>query len=608
MNTFRNRASFVVAVLILAACGGAGGAGKQDAASFMDGVEKDLQNQSVRTSQASWIAANFITDDTEAISAEFLTRISVSLQRYALAARKYDGANLSPELARKFKLLKLGLTAPPPSDSAEAEEMTKLQVGMEADYGRGKYCRPAKPPAKDEECLDINAITRILATNRNPTELLDVWQGWHRISPPMRPRFARFVELSNKGAKELGFTDLGAMWRSNYDMTPEEFTKELERLWEQVKPLYLSLHTYVRTRLGAKYDASVVPADGPIPAYLLGNMWAQDWSNVFDLVAPPGPVKRYDLTELLKQKKVDAMGMVRYGEGFFSSLGFEKLPETFWKRSLFVKPADRDVVCHASAWDLDNFDDLRIKMCIEINAEDFVTVHHELGHNYYQRAYKAQPFMFKNGANDGFHEAIGDAIALSITPEYLKQLGLLQTVPGPEGDIGLLMDQALSKVAFLPFGVLIDQWRWKVFSGEVTPANYNSAWWELRSRYQGVSQPPRAGAGSEENFDPGAKYHVPANVPYTRYFLAAVLQFQFHRELCKAAGFTGPLHRCSIYGSKTAGDKLNAMLVKGASQTWQETLAAMTGSREMDATAIIDYFAPLKAWLDKQNEGKKVGW
>jgi peptidyl-dipeptidase A len=392
-------------------------------------------------------------------------------------------------------------------------------------------------------------------------------------------------------------------------MPADEFTAEVERLWEQVRPLYIALHSYVRSRLSAHYGPDVVPVDGMIPAHLLGNMWAQDWANINDIVAPPGPARSYDLTQLLRANRVDATGMVQYGEKFFSSLGFEPLPQTFWERSLFVKPRDREVVCHASAWNIDNQDDLRIKMCIEVTAEDFETVHHELGHNYYQRAYKSQPYLFKNGAHDGFHEAIGDAIALSITPSYLEQIGLLESVTPADQDISLLLNQALSKVAFLPFGLLIDQWRWKVFSGEIDSDRYHSAWWELRNSYQGVSDPRRDSTLLQlRRFDPGAKFHVPANVPYTRYFLAHVLQFQFHRELCRAAGFTGPLHRCSIYGSTEAGERLNAMLVKGMSQPWQETLAELTGGREMDASAMLDYFAPLMEWLETQNAGHPVGW
>jgi peptidyl-dipeptidase A len=421
----------------------------------------------------------------------------------------------------------------------------------------------------------------------------------------MRARYTRFVELTNKGARELGFDDTGAMWRSNYDMPPDQFSAEIERLWQQVRPFYLSLHAYVRRRLAERYGTALVPPHGPIPAQLLGNPWAQEWGNIYDLVAPSGGESGVDLTERLRTHRMDARGIVRAGEGFFRSLGFAPLPQTFWQRSLFTKPADRDVVCHASAWSIDNREDVRLKMCIQVNADDFNTVHHELGHNFYQLAYRQQPFLFMNSANEAFHEAIGDTVALSITPEYLKQIGLVDAVPPPAGDTGLLLRQALDKIAFLPFGLLIDQWRWRVFSGEITPGDYNTAWWDLRTRYQGVAPPV---ARSEQDFDPGAKYHVPANYPYTRYFLARILQFQFHRALCEAAGQRGPLHRCSIYGSKTAGDRLQRTLAMGASRPWPEALEALTGQRQMDATALVDYFAPLKAWLDEQNRGQEIGW
>jgi peptidyl-dipeptidase A len=349
----------------------------------------------------------------------------------------------------------------------------------------------------------------------------------------------------------------------------------------------------------------MVPANGPIPAHLLGNMWAQEWGNIYPLVAPQNADPGYDLTEILKAKHTDAKGMVRYGEHFFTSLGFAPLPPTFWERSLFVKPRDREVVCHASAWDVDTKNDLRIKMCIDTTAEDFTTIHHELGHNFYQRAYNTQPFLFRDSANDGFHEAVGDTIALSVTPEYLVKIGLLQSAPDPSKDIGLLLRRALDKVAFLPFGLMIDQWRWKVFSGEIPPEKYNEAWWQMKLKYQGVAPPV---ARSESDFDPGAKYHVASNTPYSRYFLAAIYQFQFHRALAKVAGCTDPLHRCSIYDNKEAGRKLNEMLSMGQSRPWQEAMKVLTGQREADASAMLEYFAPLKKWLDEQNKGKPVGW
>ncbi len=439
----------------------------------------------------------------------------------------------------------------------------------------------------------------ILANSRDPEELKRIWVGWHTVSPPYRQRYARFVELSNKGAKEMGFKDVGAMWRANYDMTPEEFAAEMERLWQQVRPLYNSLYIYTRAKLNQKYGDAVVPKNGPIPAHLLGNMWSQEWGNIYQLLAPPAADPGYDLTEILKRRNTDPKQLVRYGEGFFTSLGFEALPPTFWERSLFVKPDDREVVCHASAWDIDAQKDVRLKMCIQINDVDFQTVHHELGHNYYQMAYAPQSPLFQNSANDGFHEAIGDAVALSVTPEYLKQIGLIERVPDENADTGLLLRGALAKVAFLPFGYLVDQWRWKVFSGEVSPADYNKAWWELRTKYQGIAPPA---ARSEQDFDAGAKYHVAANTPYARYFLAAILQFQFHRAMCKQAGFQGPLHRCSVYGNKEVGARLKKMLEMGQSRPWPEALKELTGEDKMDATAIIDYYAPLKTWLDEQNK------
>ncbi|MGE5413389.1 MAG: M2 family metallopeptidase [Syntrophomonadaceae bacterium] len=570
----------------------------EEAAKFADDAEKALLQLWIDQSRADWIKSTYITDDSEILAAQAADRTIAATTRYAKDSVRFDRLKLPEETARKLKLLKLSMTAAAPSDPAERAELTRIATAMEGAYGKGKYC-----PTKDQ-CLDLEQITRIMASSRDAKELLDVWAGWHAIGGPIKKDYARFVELSNKGARELGFADTGAMWRSKYDMPPEAFSAELDRLWEQVRPLYLSLHAYVRWKLREKYG-DAVPANGPIPAHLLGNMWAQTWDNAYPLVAPKDADPGYDLTQILKSRKTDPLQMVRYGEGFFSSLGFEPLPKTFWERSMFTKPKDREVVCHASAWDIDFVDDLRIKMCIDITAEDFTTIHHELGHNYYQRAYDRQPPLFRDSANDGFHEAVGDTIALSVTPEYLVKLGLLDRAPDTSKDIGLLLNKALEKVAFLPFGLVIDQYRWKVFSGEITPAEYNKAWWALRLKYQGIA--PAVPRG-EDLFDAGAKYHVPANVPYTRYFLADILQFQFHRALAKTAGCTGPLNRCSIYGNAEAGRKLRDMLAMGCSKPWPDALEAITGQRQMDATAIRDYFAPLQKWLDEQNKGKPTGW
>lgn len=570
-----------------------------EAQEFMDQAEPRLADLNLKMQRACWVQENFITDDTQAMAADAIEQNTAVTTQLVAQARRFDGLSLPAGLARKFLLLKLSLHAPAPNQAALRREMTEIGVALDADYGKGKYYR------KNGECLDLAAIEKIMSSSRNPEELKEVWLGWHAIAPPMRQRYSRFVELSNQGAREIGFKDTGALWRSGYDMTPEEFSAELERLWNQVKPLYLSLHTFVRSKLTEKYGPRIVPPCGPIPAHLLGNLWAQVWRNIYDLLGVQEDHAAVNLTELLKKKNLDATAMVKYAEAFFTSMGFAPLPPSFWERSLFTKPADRDVVCHASAWDLDNFDDLRVKMCIQINATDFVTIHHELGHNFYQRAYKHQPYLFKSGANDGFHEAIGDAIALAITPEYLHKIGLLETTPRPGNDIPELLKQALDRIAFLPFGLMIDQWRWKVFSGEIAPADYNQAWWALRLQYQGVAPPLER---TEADFDPGAKYHVAANVPYTRYFLAHILEFQFYRALCRESGHHGPLHRCTFYGSKAAGAKFNQMLALGQSQPWPDALEVLTGERQISATAILEYFAPLKEWLDEQNQGKKVGW
>ena len=572
----------------------------EEARAFVDDAEARLVELWIDAGRAAWVQSNFITDDTTAIAADAQTAVIGATMELASAAARFDGVELPEEIRRKLLLLKTSMGLAASADPALQAELAGITTSMESTYGKGVYC-----PGDGEDCLDLPQIERMFAESRDTDALLDLWTGWRTISPPMRAPYVRFTELANAGARDLGFTDLGELWRAGYDMPPDEFIVELERLWDQVRPLYESLHCHVRAALADEYGSAVVPPDEPIPAHLLGNMWSQSWTSIYDIVGSARSDPGYDLTRLLESNRVDELEMVRYGERFFSSLGFDPLPATFWERSLFVQPVDRDVVCHASAWDLDYESDVRIKMCIGVNDEDFVTIHHELGHNYYQRAYQHQSPLHRTSANDGFHEGIGDTIALSITPEYLAEVGLLRRVPPADRDVGLLLRLALDKVAFLPFGLMVDQWRWKVFSGEIGPEEYNKGWWDLRTEYQGIRAPvPR----SEADFDPGAKYHIPANTSYTRYFLAHILQFQFHRALCEVAGVEGPLHRCSIFGSLEAGARLNTMLEMGASRPWPDALEVVTGQREMDATAILDYFAPLQAWLDEQNADRSCGW
>ena len=574
-----------------------------DAEAFIAKAEKDLFDFSIEAGRVYWVNATHITDDTDALAAKYGEIGTEKSVQYALEAAKFQNvAGLSAETRRKLDILRGGLVLPAPTKAGAAAELSTIATKLNSTYGKGKGTLKGKE-------INGSDIEAEMGTNRNPEELKEMWTSWHdNVGKPMGKDYARMVEIANEGANELGFKDVGAMWRSGYDMPADDFAKLTDKLWLEVKPLYDELHTYTRNKLNAKYGDAVQPKTGPIRAVLLGNMWAQEWGGIYDIVAPAGAGDiGYDIGDLLKAKNIDEIGMVKIGEGFFSSLGFDPLPKSFYDRSQFLKPRDREVVCHASAWDIDNVDDLRIKMCIKVNSSDFVTIHHELGHNYYQRAYNKQSYLHLNGANDGFDEAIGDAVALSITPEYLVQIGLLDKskVPSADKDTGLLLRQAMDKVAFLPFGLLVDKWRWGVFNGTITPANYNKGWTDLRRQYQGIVPPVERPADA---FDPGAKYHIPGNTPYTRYFLARILQFQFYKAACDAAGWKGPLHRCSFYGNKEVGQKLNAMLEMGASKPWPDALEAFTGSREMSGKAMIEYFKPLMDWLKKQNKGQKKGW
>ncbi|MEQ6332457.1 M2 family metallopeptidase [Sphingobium sp. MK2] len=595
-----------------------------EADAFLAKAEKAMFDHSLISSRAAWINSTYISDDSDAVAAYFGAIGTTMTVDYALEAAKYATASgLSVETKRRLDLLRTALTLPAPTTPGASQQLNDLSTRLQSTYGKGKGTLNGQP-------INGSDIEEKMGSSRNPQELKEMWLSWHdNVGAPMRGDYAKLVDIANAGAKELGFADTGAMWRSKYDMPADDFAKLTDKIWAEVKPLYDELHCYTRTKLNETYGAEVQPATGPIRADLLGNMWAQEWGNIYDVVAPSGAGDLgFDVGDLLKAKgfvetrpdQVDGPDtpekqrrgywekqMFKIGEGFYSSLGLEPLPATFWDRTQFIKPLDREVVCHASAWDLDNKDDLRVKMCTKINSDDFVTIHHELGHNYYQRAYNKHPYLYLDGANDGFHEAIGDFVALSITPDYLVKIGLLDAakVPGADKDLGLLLRQAMDKVAFLPFGLLIDKWRWGVFDGSIPQNQMQKGWTDLRLQYQGIVPPaPR----DETKFDPGGKYHIPGNTPYTRYFLARILQFQFYEAACKQAGWKGPLHRCSFYGNKDVGATLNAMLEMGASKPWPDALQTFTGSRNISGKAMTAYFAPLQKWLIAQNKGKSCGW
>lgn len=569
-----------------------------DALAFIENAETLLDEQRQYAARVFWVKENFVNPDTDWLAARADAEGTELAVRLANETKRFEGLDLPETAKRKMNVLRTGITLPAPSREGAAKELAEITTWLATQYSTGRY-------ETNGEVLSLPELEQILDRSREPDALSEAWAGWRSIAKPMAERYERMVEIANEGARELGFGNLAEMWLSTYEMNPAEMQAEVDRLWGQVEPLYEQLHCHVRAELNDYYGDEIQPAEGLIRADLLGNMWAQQWGNIYDIVAPEGSATDIDLTSILEDRAYTAEDMVRTGEGFFTSLGFDPLPDTFWERSLISKPRDRDVECHASAWDIDQVEDVRIKMCTEINAEDFQTIHHELGHNFYQRAYASQDFLFRDGAHDGFHEAIGDFVALSITPEYLREIGLIDEVPDSSADMGLLMQQALDKIAFLPFGLLVDQWRWAVLRGDVDRGQYNDAWWELRRQYQGI-EPPVERPG--DAFDPGAKYHIPGNTPYLRYFLSFIMQFQFHRAACEMAGWEGPLHRCSIYGNEEVGRRLTAMLELGSSRPWPEALEAFTGTRQMDGSAIIAYFEPLMAYLEKQNATRQCGW
>ncbi len=599
--------------LALSPTGLARASGKPTAAeakAFIESVNRDLKKLQVASSRAEWVKLTYITDDTEEMSANAEAELLAYRSRVIKEAARFDKVKTDADTARQLYLLKQSSTVPAPKDPAKTQELASITSKMSSLYGKAKVCElwTAQHPldTNKDKCLDLEELTQLLATSRQAPELKAAYKGWHATAVPLKPMYQRYVELGNEGAREIGYSDIAALWKSGYDMSPAAFETEMERLWQQVKPLYQDLQCYTKNRLKTTYPEEGL--DKPyIPAHLLGNMWAQDWSNLYPLLEPFPGQSGVDVSEALKAKNYDAMKLTKLGENFFTSLGLKPLPPSFYERSMLLKPQDREVVCHASAWDITYDNDVRIKMCMQIDQDNLLTVHHELGHIYYYQYYHKLPVLYQNAAHDGFHEAIGDTMTLSVNAAYLQKVGVFDQVPpnNAEAQINALMRMALERVAFLPFGYLMDKWRWDVFSGKTPPAQYNETWWNLRRKYQGIDAPETP---VSTNFDPGAKFHIPANTPYARYFLADILQFQLHRALCKAAGQTGPLYACSIYGSKEAGQSLRKLLELGSSKPWPEALKIATGESTMDASAILDYFAPLQVWLKEQNKNQTCGW
>lgn len=614
----------------------------EDADAFIARVNHEMQAGYSELSAAQWVSSTYINVDSELLAARANERWLAKLDGWIEQARRFEGKPMRPETARALALLTRMSPMPPPRDPAKRAELTRIATRMEGDYGAGRYCTGGDgndaTTGNDDarRCRQLGELEAVLRTSRDYDAQLDAWNGWHSVAAPMRKDYTRFVELLDEGARDMGFADAGEAWRAGYDMPPAQLAADTERLWGEVKPLYTQLQCYARARLQARYGAErgALPG-GLLPAHLMGNMWQQDWSNLRDLLEPYPDAGDLDVTaalqarfredrdaaladagehptpeaaaEALRTARLDsALRMAKRAESFYVSLGMPALPDSYWQRSQFIKPRDRDVVCHASAWDMDMQGDVRTKTCTSPTEEDFTTLYHELGHVYYSLAYAKQPPIFQDGANDGFHEAIGDTIVLSMTPAYLHSIGLAgEPQRSREALVDAQMRMALAKVAFLPFGLAVDRWRWGVFDGSIPPSRYNQAWWALKARYQGVAPVQARG---EDLFDPGAKYHVAANTPYVRYFLADILQFQFYKALCDAAGSKGPLYECDFHGNAAAGRKYREMLAAGASRPWQDTLRRFAGTDRVDASAMLEYFAPLREWLAQENAGRSCGW
>ena len=571
---------------------------------FLEKIEKDNLSEGPIVSSAYWIGSNFITHDSQNIVADYSKRYTLKSLENSRTASSFNDLKTSDSNRRMLELLKSSFVMPPPLDENLASELSSISTKLEAMYGSGEYCY------ENGSCYDLEAFEQIIDKSRNPKDLLMAWNGWHEVGKPMKPMYMRMVEIGNQGSRDLGYSGLDDLWFSKYDMPADDFLKETDSVWEEVKPLYDALHCHVRSQLNKHYGDEVVSLNGPLPVHLMGNMWGQSWSNIYDLVYPEASqTKSVDVTQIIQERNINETEMVEYAEDFFLSIGFEPLPDTFWERSLFVKPQDRSVVCHASAWNLDSANnDLRIKMCIEKNEEDFITIHHELGHIFYYQAYNHLPTLFQGGANDGFHEAFGDLLTLSITPDYLKQIGFItadEAEQAKNDSIGLLMKQALEGVVVIPWALMLDKWRAGVFTGDISETELNQAWWDMRESYQGIAPPSYR---SEEYFDPGAKYHIPGNTPYTRYYLARIMQYQFHESLCNDIGFTGPLHECSIYGDKSAGEKIISTMAMGQSAPWQDAFEKLTGTRKISGKSVMNYYKPLKEWLDNKNKNRTCGW
>jgi len=581
------------------------------ATAFVEDAEKQLEADAIEATFASWNYESNITDHNQQISLAAAKKSGLLVKKLGKEAQAFDLTQVKNEdVKRKLKLMRnLGTSALP---EAKLGRFNQLVSDMGSTYSKAKV---TKRGGSDLWSLEPE-LTEIMASSRDPDELQYYWEQWREKSGKMiKGNYHEYIDLYNEAAKLNGFSDASMMKVDPYES--KTFIQEMEDTWQGLKPLYEKLHAYVRNKLAAQYPGKVQPG-GALPAHLLGNMWAQQWNNIGDILKPYPSKPNLNVTGAMISQGWNQKKMFEKAEEFFTSMGLKPMPQEFWEGSILQKPEDgRDLTCHASAWDFYNGKDYRIKQCTRVNQEDFITVNHEMGHIQYYLQYSGQSYFYRTGANPGFHEGVADILSLAVgTAEYFQRLGLVGEevdVADEETNINILFDMALERIAFLPFGYLVDKFRWDVYSGVTSKEEMNCHWWKLRNQIQGLEPPSKR---SKDHFDPGAKYHVAGDVGYVRYFTAFIYEFQFYRAMCLQSGRyvpgdpKKPLHRCNFYGSVEAGDKLKEMLVLGASRPWKEAMMKMTGQPEMSTKAIREYFEPLEKWLDEQNSaaGVSVGW
>ncbi|XP_053696511.1 angiotensin-converting enzyme [Sabethes cyaneus] len=514
------------------------------------------------------------------------------------------------KLYRQVRLMSIiGPSALPPD---QLDRYNRIVNDMLTIFNGAQICAYERP----FECgLRLQPhLKDIMAKSRDWNELQYTWLEWRRKSGRhMRELFEQLVDLTNEAARVNNFTDGAAYWQFPYES--RDFREEMEQVWKEILPLYEMIHAYVRRKLREFYGPDKISRDVPLPDHILGDMYGQSWNNILDVLIPYPGRSYLEVTPEMHKQGYNPLVMFQIADEFFVSMNMTAMPPDFWLTSVLTQPPDRPVLCTPSSWDFCNGKDYRIKMCTTVSHKDFITVHHELAHVQYFLNYRNNPKVFRDGANPGFHEAIGDAVTLSVAaPKHLQNLGLVQkNVDDTAHDINFLFSLALEKVVFLPFALAMDAWRYDIFEKRIRKEQYNCHWWLLREQYGGVKPPVLR---SELDFDPGAKYHVAANIPYIKYFFSNVLQFQIHRAMCSASRQydpldpNKPLHKCDIYRQPAAGNILKQLMERGASEPWQQVLQEVIGEGRLDGTALREYFRPLEEWLRNENlrTNEFVGW